>query len=127
MKQTPVKLGPLALLLAVICICLTALALLNFSTARADMRLAETFADTVRTRYLLETEGQELLASLGDSQSLSDWETDSSGIHWKVLEHDQFRLRIGLRDTGGEKSVVCWTQEKEWEQDTHIANLWTGG
>lgn len=127
MKQTPVKLGPLALLLAVICICLTALALLNFSTARADMRLAETFADTVRTRYLLETDGQELLASLGDSENLSDWETDSSGIYWKVLEHEQFRLRIGLRDTGGEKSVVCWTQEKEWEQDTHIANLWTGG
>ena len=127
MKQTPVKLGPLALLLAVICICLTALALLNFSTARADMRLAETFADTVRTRYLLETEGQELLASLGDSQSLSDWETDSSGISWKVLEHEQFRLRIGLREEGGERRVVCWTQEKEWEQDTHIANLWTGG
>jgi hypothetical protein len=34
MKQTPVRLGPLALLLNVISICLTVLAILSFSTAR---------------------------------------------------------------------------------------------
>ena len=41
MKHVPIKLGPLALLLAVISICLTTLALLNVSTAKADERLAE--------------------------------------------------------------------------------------
>ena len=127
MKQTRVKLGPLALLLAVICICLTTLALLNFSTAQADLRLAETFAETVRTRYVLETEGQELLASLDGAESLSGWDTDSNGVSWKLLEHEGFRLRIGLARDGGDWRVVSWTQEKEWEQDTHIANLWTGG
>ena len=40
MKQVPIKLGPLALLLAVISICLTTLAILTFTTARADLRLA---------------------------------------------------------------------------------------
>ena len=38
MKHTPIKLGPLALLLAVISICLTTLALLNVSTAKAEER-----------------------------------------------------------------------------------------
>ncbi len=41
MKQIPIKLGPLTLLLTVISICLTVLAILSFTTARADLRLAE--------------------------------------------------------------------------------------
>ena len=44
MKQVPIKLGPLALLLTVISICLTTLAILTFATARADWRLAEKHA-----------------------------------------------------------------------------------
>ncbi len=56
MKQVPIKLGPLALLLAVISICLTTLAILTFTTARADLRLAQKYAETVSTRYELERE-----------------------------------------------------------------------
>ena len=62
MKQVPIKLGPLALLLTVISICLTVLAILTFTTARADMALAEKYADTIRLRYELEAEGQSFLA-----------------------------------------------------------------
>ncbi len=62
MNHTPVRLGPLILLLSVICVCLTMLSLLSFSAAGADKRLAEKYADTVRVRYELEAEGQELLA-----------------------------------------------------------------
>lgn len=127
MKRTPIKLGPLALLLAVISICLTTLALLNYSTAHADRRLAEKFAETVSTRYMLEKEGQELLASLTDVESLSEWERDSEGRCWTVLEQDGFRLRIGLDSNGSDWRIINWTQEKEWEHDEHIANLWTGG
>ena len=56
MNQVPVKLGPLALLLTVISICLTTLAILTFSTARADGRLAERYAETVTLRYELISE-----------------------------------------------------------------------
>ena len=58
MNQVPVKLGPLALLLTVISICLTTLAILTFSTARADWRLADRYAQTVTARYDLMNEGQ---------------------------------------------------------------------
>lgn len=127
MRHTPIKLGPLALLLAVICICLTTLALLNFSTARADGRLAEAFARTVSVRYALESEGQALLASL-DGQSLDgSWERDGSGNAWRVLEQDGFRLRIGLREDGrGGYDIINWTQEREWEHDERINDLWPG-
>ena len=52
-NRTPIRLLPLALLLTVISICLTVLAILTFSTAGADLRLAEKYAETVRTRYEL--------------------------------------------------------------------------
>ena len=55
--RMPVKLGPLALLLTVISICLTTMAILTFATARADRRLAEKYAATVRLRYELDQEG----------------------------------------------------------------------
>ena len=54
MKHVPIRLGPLALLLAVISICLTILAVLSFTTGQADLRLAQRYADTVTERYALE-------------------------------------------------------------------------
>lgn len=127
MKHTPIKLGPLALLLAVICICLTTLSLLNYSTAKADDRLAEKFAETVSLRYELEREGQELLSAVAANGPDESWEKAEDGTLWRVLEKDGAMLRIGLSgDASGGYTVVNWTQEKEWEPDTHIANLWTG-
>ncbi len=127
MRHTPIKLGPLALLLSVICICLTTLALLNYSTARADKRLAEKFAETVGTRYALESEGQELLAALDGAMPAQGWETDGAGNAWRVLERDGFQLRIGLAPDGaGGYTIINWTQEHEWEADTSLDNLWPG-
>ena len=126
MKHTPIKLGPLALLLAVISICLTTLALLNVSTAKADVRLAQKFADTVKTRYALETEGQELLERLYAGER-DGWDEHEDGTLWRAVEKDGVTLQIGLRDDGrGGYTVLNWTQEKEWEQDPRIADLWDG-
>ena len=58
MRHVPIKLGPLAVLLTVISICMTTLGVLAFTTARADWSLAEEYADTVRVRYELEAEPQ---------------------------------------------------------------------
>ena len=83
MKQIPIRLGPLTLLLAVISICLTTLAILTFTTARADLRLAEKYAQTVSSRYELEREGQEFLREVCETDSadygLMDWERDRNG------------------------------------------------
>lgn len=125
MRNAPIKLGPLALLLAVVSICLTTLSILSFSTARADRRLAERYAQTVTARYALEARGQEALAAL--PESAGDWETDEEGRLWQSLEQDGTRLRIGLEpDAGGGYRVVAWVLEREWTQDTHIDNLWNG-
>lgn len=125
MKNGNIKLGPLALLLAVISICLTTLAILSFSTARADRRLAEKYAQTVSVRYALEERGQELLSQL--DEGTDGWEQDENGRLWYTLEQDGARLRIALEPTeSGEYAVAAWIQDREWKQDTHIENLWSG-
>ena len=126
MKQVPIKLGPLALLLTVISICLTVLSILNLTTARADLRLAEKYAETVSTRYALEVEGQELLRELQDSDpALLDMTRDAAGRWHADLERDGAHLRIAVKKAGDGWQVVEWRQEKEWQEDTSL-NVWGG-
>ena len=126
MKQVPIKLGPLALLLTVISICLTVLSILTFTTARADLRLAEKYAQTVSARYALEVEGQELLRELQDSDpALLDMTRDASARWHADLERDGAHLRIAVEKAGDGWQVVEWRQEKEWQEDTSL-NVWGG-
>ena len=127
MNQVPIKLGPLALLLSVISICLTTLAILSFSTARADLRLAEKYAETVRVRYELEEQGQDFLQKLDSQPGLrAELDADEDGTLWKTIEQDGSRLRIGLVPEGEDYRIVAWRQERDWVQDTDIGNLWAG-
>ena len=109
MKQVPIKLGPLALLLTVISICLTTLAVLAFATARADQRLAAKKTDPA-------------------DYSLMDLERDAAG-NW----HTEFRegdavLLIGFRPSAdGHVRIVSWRMEKDWAEDDSLGNLWDGG
>lgn len=134
MKHIPIRLGPLALLLTVISICMTTLSILAFSTGRADLSLASKYADTVKNRYGLEAQG---MAFLKDAQeavdqgielsSLTDTTTDEEGVTWKRIEGEEASLSIGLipnEDLGYE--VTSWRVEKPWDAETSIGNLWTG-
>lgn len=132
MKQVPIKLGPLALLLTVISICLTTLAVLAFSTARADLRLAEKSAETLRERYVLEARGQEFLQEISGADpadySLMDLERDRSGIWHTELREGDVVLHIGVRPSAdGELQVLSWRMEKEWAEDDSLGELWDGG
>ena len=140
MNHTPVRLGPLILLLSVICICLTMLSLLSFSAAAADRRLAEKYADTVRVRYELEAEGQELVAGFQEKLFLSGavsysvtaeammlpWKRQLDNRYAVVLEKEGCRLRIEVVPSLDESRIVSWIIEKEWAPDTSIDNLWGG-
>ena len=126
MKQVPIRLGPLAILLTVISICLTILAILTFTTARADLRLAEKYAETVQTRYALERDGQRYLSRLNAGAETPP-APDEDGVLRTELERDGSLLHIGLvPDGAGGYETVAWQQEKIWEQDDTIENLWSG-
>ena len=126
MSKTPVRLGPLALLLTLISICLTILAILTFTTARADGRLAEKYAATVQARYALDAQGQEYLAALNAGRENAP-EPDADGVLHADLERDGTVLHISLLPDGeGGYEVLSWRQEKEWEQNELIEDLWDG-
>ena len=130
MKDYPIRLGPLALLLTLIAICLTVLGILTYTTAQADLRLAETYAATVRERYALETEGQEFVRDLYDdpfSAMLDADGPDMNGLMQVVLENeDGLSLTVGFRLNGVEPEIRAWRYEKAWAEDTAIGNLWDG-
>lgn len=62
MESRPVRLGWLSLLLTVIILCLATLSVLSFSTARADLALAQKQARQAQSVYALECAGQQWLA-----------------------------------------------------------------
>ena len=89
MKNTPIRLGLLALLLTIISICMAVLAMLSVSSSHADLRLSERFAQSVKTRYELEEEGQLFLKQMNESPK--------DEIISKDIEKDGFVLSIELQ------------------------------
>lgn len=138
MKHIPIKLGPLAILLAVISICMTVLGILSFTTARADLSLAKRYGDTVSRRYELEAEGQAFLGEVhraleesGENQkdltSLEGVEIGEDGVIRKVMTKDSFTLTVGiLPDEKEGIRIVDWSMERSWEPNEDIGNLWPG-
>ena len=132
MKNIPIRLGPLALLLTVISICMTTLGILTFATASADYRLAERYADTVEARYRLEVQGQiflreaeECVSSGNRLESLDGTETDAEGVTRKQVALENFILTIEIIPDGNRGiRVLGWRIEKEWEPDESMGELW---
>ncbi len=126
-QQAPVRLGPIALILTVISICLAILAILSFTTARADLRLAEKFAATVSDRYALEREGQTYLGEVSAALAAgSDLNVDEDGVLRHYLTRGDSMLSIGLELKGDGWQVVSWRQEQAWEPNLEIGDLWSG-
>ena len=134
MKHIPIRLGPLALLLTVISICMAVLGILSFTTARADYSLAEKYASTVQERYALERAGQDFLRQAGEAlkagdrlEGLAGTETDEDGITHKTLEYEEVRLLIGIVPEGDRGfRVVEWRIQKDWEPEDNMGDLWDG-
>lgn len=144
MNQVPIKLGPLALLLTVISICLTTLAVLTFSSSQADLSLAEKQAQTVKTRYELESRGQCYLddviqaveaGDLSEIQGDFDGTMESDGGMMsenvreitKTFSEGEMTLTIMLTLEDGAVNVTSWRIQKGWEaKDVSLENLWPG-
>ncbi|MBQ3393966.1 MAG: hypothetical protein IJG64_02305 [Oscillospiraceae bacterium] len=109
MNRTPIRLGPLALLLTVIAIAMTTLGILTFSTSKADLAMREKFRETVKTRYALEKEACEELAGTA-SDSLT-------------REKDGYILEA---ETDSEGASLVWRIHRQWDYDDLNEELWDG-
>lgn len=128
MKQIHVRLGPLALLLTVIVICMTVLGLLAVTTARGDLSMARRYAELVEARYSLEAEGQNFLWETAQNPGAMDLlEKDGDGVCWKTLSKDGMSLKIGLTEQRKGFRVVSWQFIREdWEPNDELDGLWSG-
>lgn len=112
MNQVPIRLGPLALLLTIISICMTTLSILTYTTSGADLRLAEKYAETVRVRYELEAEGQAFLQEVESAVSV--------GLPLEVMDGALLVPGGGIRKTFEKKGTVLTVELADGAADTAV-------
>ena len=149
-----IRLGPIAVFLAVIAAVVATLAILTFATSRADAALAERFAAVTAVRYELEEEGNRFLQALGESAGQPSESMPGEGqpggtaalsgsissfdSGWKYYtEKDGYALTVevvpaGEEDAADTESAVSgwkikkWKINKLWEVDDPFDDLWPG-
>ena len=128
----PVRSGALTLLIAVVAVCLAVLAVLAFSTARADLALAERAMERLELDVECENEGWRWLAqvdaALAEGASLpGGLAADEQGVLETVIEGEEGRrltVRLVLAEDGGWR-IDSWQLSQEWEADESL-DLWDG-
>ena len=139
--STKIRLGPVAVFLTVVAAVLATLAILTFSTARADEVLAERFASVTQTRYALEADGNRFLAELGrapENAGTPGAAQDAAGriggasvlpdggVRY-TSERDGYTLTVEVRPAeAGEWQIDTWKITKEWEEEDPFDDLWLG-
>ena len=127
MESRPVRLGWLSLLLTVIILCLATLSVLSFSTARADLALAQKQARQAQSVYALECAGQQWLA--GDTAELDallphGTAREGPGVSAVLEGADGRSLSVFAELTAdGGYRVIQWQQSAEWAGEAEAPAL----
>ena len=109
-----IKLGPLAIFLAIIAIILAMLAMLSYATGTADLRLAERYAEVTQIKYDLEMRGNEFLKKTEDEAMA--YPSDKEVIHSHTEENGDYTLSIDYSVLDGRVHVIRWRIGKEWTE-----------
>ena len=128
-----IRLGPIAVFLAVIAAVVATLAMLTFATSRADMALAERFAKVTAIRYGLEEEGNRFLqavdASAGNGAAGMPAGTSQTESGWKYyVEEEGYALtvEVAANEAADGYDVRKWKITKLWVGDDPFEDLWLG-
>ena len=128
------RLGPMAVFLTVVAIILTTLATLTIATSRADVVLAERFADMTAIRYSLEKEGNEFLYEVAQKlekgsslNSISELKRTADGLYEYKAEKDGYELSIRVGSSGGSDfTIEEWKITKIWNEEELSQDVWLG-
>ena len=130
----PIRTGALTLLIALTAVCLAVLAVLSFTTAQADLSLAEKSLERFSQDAVLENEGQQWLAQLDaalaagqDAAALG--QTGEDGTITVTLTGEEGRtLTIAALPTPqgpGRYTLTRWQYGQQRDFDTG-PQLWDG-
>ena len=128
----PVRSGALTLLIAMVAVCLAALAVLAFSTARADRALAERAMERFVLDSKCENDAWRWLAqvdeALAQGQNLpGGLAADEQGALETVIEGEEGRrltVRLVPTEDGGWR-IDAWQLSQAWQADESL-DLWDG-
>lgn len=132
----PVRTGALTLLITAVLICLTVLAVLTLTTARADLSMAEKSLAGLQEQAKLEQAGQEALAALDaalkqDAALPQGAELAADGTVCQTLTTEEGTLQIVLdpKEPDGEDAaayrIAAWRISSQWTPDQSL-DLWNG-
>ena len=130
-----IRLGPIAVFLAVVAVVLSTLAVLTVATTNADKVLADRFAGATQTRYALEAEGERFLQQYDEQTSKGRISAEDLGAekvtgagYTKEIEKDGYTLKITVTepDASGSWDVTEWKVIKDWNADDPYQNIWQG-
>ena len=131
-----IRLGPVAVFLAVVTVVLTTLAILTTATTNADKVLSERFARITQIRYGLEADGERFLqaydeqvaAGAVDAAAIGGTVSPDGGVA-TTIERDGYTLDIEVSapDAAGNYEITRWKINKIWNAETPMDDLWTGG
>lgn len=129
----PVRSGALTLLITVVAVCLAALAVLAFSTARADRALAARAMERFALDAECENDAWRWLAQMDEALAAGEalpggLAADEQGILETVIEGGEGRrLTVRLVFTeDGDWRIDAWQLSQEWQADESL-DLWDGG
>lgn len=129
-----IRLGPIAVFLAVVAIVLTTLAILTTATSNADRVMAERFANVTQVRYGLESEGDKYIMKVEEQVEKGDFnpallgakKDEDGNIRYTAVDSG-YKLTIVITDPAdGEYEIKEWKITKEWNAEDPFKNVWQG-
>jgi len=120
--------GGSSLLVIFAVLCLTVFALLGFSTAQADRRLADASIRAVNGYYAADLEAERILAQLRSGQTVAGVSADGDVYRYTCPISDTQMLLVEARVSGADEwQILRWQSVSTVQYDAEqYLTVWTG-
>lgn len=129
-----IRLGPMAVFLAIVSVVMATLAVLATATSKADHVMAERFASVTAERYTVAAEGEQLMAEYDAQAKAGKIDAKALGLE---KEDGGYRTQIGDKgyalvialsepDANGHYTIKEWKITRQWDADDPMGNVWEG-
>ena len=126
-SDTPAPVGGSALLVIFAVLCLTVFAVLSLSSVRAEGRLSEASAKTVKAYYEADCEAEEILAQLRAGVVPEGVTAEGNRYRYECVASDTQKLVVEAEVTGEAYRILRWQTESAglWQAENEL-NVWDG-
>ncbi len=125
--DTPTAVGGSSLLVIFAVLCLTVFAVLSLSSVRADGRLSEASAESVRAYYEADCEAEEILARIRAGNVPDGVTAEGNRYRYECAVSDTQTLVVEAEVTGESYRILRWQTEAAgaWQAEDELP-VWDG-